>query len=300
MKYWVGLSVIAISAGVLTYNLDFIAEKIGYTASAKDAVSITGRPRIVDGDTLKYPKLRIRFAKIDTCERPKPCLYIQLPSSSRKLSFGESFMQKICKTSLWLMLTCSLAVGDAKADPVTTSIAVGSLIVSGIGSIFGGKSARAAARARQKQYEAMMVEIKAVGEEVKANRKLISAVFEKIGNLTEDGERLRLHTESTSGALSLYKNIVSLEDAAFVLQNFELGQVSQSLSASIEALETANDFYKGRLMSGNDFTLLPLYTANIEALITAFHLQSLLSAKDADTRRILDACLSSARMEHLD
>lgn len=68
MKYWIGLSMIVILTGVLFYDVELITQNVQSKSSVKAAISISGYPRIVDGDTLKFPNQRVRFEKIDTCE----------------------------------------------------------------------------------------------------------------------------------------------------------------------------------------------------------------------------------------
>jgi len=72
MRYWIGLSAIAILTGLVYQNADFITETEHGESAGKDSISVVGKPRIVDGDTLKFPNVRVRFAKIDTCELSQP------------------------------------------------------------------------------------------------------------------------------------------------------------------------------------------------------------------------------------
>jgi len=74
MRYWLGLSAIAILTGFVYQNTDFIAETVNGNTAQNDLISIAGKPRIVDGDTLKFPNVRVRFAKIDTCELSQPAV----------------------------------------------------------------------------------------------------------------------------------------------------------------------------------------------------------------------------------
>lgn len=182
-----------------------------------------------------------------------------------------------------------------RAEPVTATIAAATLVVSALGSIFGAKATKAAARARQQQFEATLLAIRSVDASVNANRALLEDVIRRVGSLTEDGERLRLHTNATSSGLHLYDLVAALTEADFQMEGFEEISAGSSLSAIIIDLRRANDFYASRLETGNDMLLLAHYAANADALFTAYHLQALYSTQDIERRSAIEASYVGGR-----
>lgn len=189
-------------------------------------------------------------------------------------------------------MTIAAVPGHQASGEIGTAIAVGSLVVSAIGGIFGSKSAAAAAKARQEQFNALLKELAAIDEAIAANRILLEGVLSKLDGLEDRIVLLSLHTGATSAAARLYTDVAVLEESGFKLTAVEEEVTLTRLSRTLDELERANTAYREKILDTNDLALIPRYVANADALFTAYHLLGLLSAENEADRALQETSFS--------